>query len=73
MSETIEQKDLGTWFETGFKDYGMSVIEDRAFADIRDGLKPVHRAIIYEILRCCATSDSKPTKVARISGNVIGN
>lgn len=73
MSETIEQKDLGTWFETGFKDYGMSVIEDRAFADIRDGLKPVHRAIIYEILRCGATSDSKPTKVARISGNVIGN
>lgn len=73
MSENIEEKDLGNWLEKGFKDYGMSVIEDRAFADIRDGLKPVHRAIIYEILRCGATSDSKPTKVARISGNVIGN
>lgn len=72
MSENIQEKDMSTWFEKGFKDYGMSVIEDRAFVDIRDGLKPVHRAIIYEILKVGATSDSKPTKVARISGDVIG-
>ena len=73
MTENIQEKDLSGWFEKGFKSYGMSVIKDRAFVDIRDGLKPVHRAIIYEILRLGATSDSKPTKVARISGNVIGN
>lgn len=73
MSENIQEKKMTSWFENGFKSYGMSVIEDRAFVDIRDGLKPVQRAIIYEILRCGATSDSKPTKVARISGNVIGN
>lgn len=73
MSENIQEKDLSEWFDKGFKSYGMSVIEDRAFVDIRDGLKPVHRAIIYEILRTGATSDSKTVKVARISGNVIGN
>lgn len=72
MAENIQEKDMSTWFESGFKNYGMSVIEDRAFVDIRDGLKPVHRAIVYEILKIGATSDSKPTKVARISGDVIG-
>lgn len=73
MSENIQKKDVGTYVNNGLTDYGKSVIKERAFADIRDGLKPVHRAIIYEILRCGATSDSKPTKVARIGGNVIGN
>lgn len=73
MSENIQKKDLSKWFDEGSMAYGQSVIKERAFADVRDGLKPVHRAILYEIIRCGATSDSKPTKVARISGNVIGN
>ncbi len=73
MPENIQEKDLGNWFEAGSKAYGMAVIKDRAFVDIRDGLKPVHRAIVYEILRVGATSDSPPKKVARISGGVIGN
>lgn len=72
MSENIQEKNISTWFEEGFKGYGKEVIEDRAFVDIRDGLKPVHRAIMYEIFKVGATSDSKPTKVARISGDVIG-
>ena len=72
MSENIQEKELSTWFEHGFTTYGMSVIKERAFVDIRDGLKPVHRAIVYEIIRVGATSDSKPTKVARLSGGVIG-
>lgn len=73
MSENIQKKEMSGWFEKGFTSYGMSVIEDRAFVDIRDGLKPVNRAIVYEILKQGATSDSKPKKVARISGGVIGN
>lgn len=73
MSENIQEKDLSAWFEKGIVSYGMSVIKERAFVDVRDGLKPVHRAIIYEILKQGATSDSKPKKVARISGAVIGN
>lgn len=73
MAEKIQEIDLSEFFETGFTNYGMSVIEDRAFVDVRDGLKPVQRAIVYEIIRVGATSDSKPTKVARLSGGVIGN
>ena len=73
MSENIQEKDLTKWFPQGFTDYGMSVIKERAFVDIRDGLKPVHRAIVYEIIKQGATSDSKPKKVAKISGGVIGN
>lgn len=71
--ERIRETDLGKWFKSSFYAYGMSVIEERALPDIRDGAKPVHRAIIYECLKSGATSKSKPTKVARISGNVIGN
>ena len=73
MSENIQKKDLTQYTKEGFTGYGQSVIKERAFADVRDGLKPVQRAILYEIIRCGATSDSKPTKVARIGGNVIGN
>lgn len=73
MSENIQRRDMSEWFEKGFTNYGMSVIEERAFVDIRDGLKPVHRAIIYDILKQGATSNSKPKKVAKISGSVIGN
>lgn len=73
VQENIEDLDIGTYFKEGFTAYGTSVIEERALVDIRDGLKPVNRAILYEIIRIGATSDSKPTKVARISGSIIGN
>lgn len=69
----IREVDFTKFFKQSFYSYGMSVIKERALPDIRDGLKPVNRAIIYEILKSGVTSDSKPTKVARISGNVIGN
>lgn len=73
MSENIQEKDVSAFFETGSINYGMSVIKERAFVDVRDGLKPVHRAIVYEILKQGATSDSKTVKVAKITGAVIGN
>ena len=72
-TENIRDMDFGEFFKRSFYGYGMSVIEERALPDVRDGLKPVNRAIIYEILKSGVTSASKPTKVARISGNVIGN
>lgn len=73
MSENIQKRDMADWFERGFTSYGMSVIEERAFVDIRDGLKPVHRAIIYDTWKQGATSNNKTKKVAKISGSVIGN
>ena len=71
--ENIQNIDARKMFKSAFYIYGMSVIEDRALPDIRDGLKPVNRAIIYEILKSRAVSTSKTVKVAKISGNVIGN
>lgn len=69
----IHEIDLYKTFKSDFYSYGMEVIESRALPDIRDGLKPVHRAIIYELLNSGVTSDKKFTKVAKITGAVIGN
>lgn len=73
MTETINKVNLYETFKSNFYDYGMSVIEDRALPDIRDGLKPVHRAILYEMLYSNITSSKKHVKVAKITGAVIGN
>lgn len=73
MSKKINTANLYETFKSNFYDYGMSVIEDRALPDIRDGLKPVHRAILYEMLNSNITSSRKHVKVAKITGAVIGN
>lgn len=72
-NKNIQQADTRHLLKSNFYDYGMSVISDRALPDIRDGLKPVHRAIIYEMLSSRMTSKNKPVKVAKITGAVIGN
>lgn len=59
-------------FKSDYYDYGMSVIEDRAVPDVRDGLKPVQRAILIEMLTSHITSHAKTVKVAKITGAVIG-
>lgn len=59
-------------FKSDYYDYGMSVIEDRAVPDVRDGLKPVQRAILIEMLTSHITSKAKTVKVAKITGAVIG-
>ena len=46
-------------FKSDYYDYGMSVIEDRAVPDVRDGLKPVQRAILIEMLNSHITSKAK--------------
>ena len=72
MTPHIEDIDFSRTFKSDYYDYGMSVIEERALPDVRDGLKPVHRAIMTEMLLTHVTSKNKPVKVARISGAVIG-
>lgn len=72
MTPHIKDMDFSRAFKSNYYDYGMSVIEERALPDVRDGLKPVHRAILTEMLLTHATSKNKPVKVARISGAVIG-
>lgn len=58
--------------ETAFLSYAMSVIVSRAIPDVRDGLKPVHRRILYAMNELRVTSDSPHKKSARIVGDVIG-
>ncbi|MBC8845362.1 hypothetical protein IAI16_35830, partial [Escherichia coli] len=57
---------------TSFLDYAMSVIVARALPDARDGLKPVHRRILYAMNDLGMTSDKAYKKSARIVGEVIG-
>ena len=68
----LSKVDFAQNFKSDYYDYGMSVIEDRAVPDVRDGLKPVQRAILIEMLTSKINSHAKTVKVAKITGAVIG-
>lgn len=68
----INTVDIVSVFEESFEEYAMYTIEDRAMPDIRDGLKPVHRKIIYEMLRTKNLHNKPHVKVAKIVGQVMG-
>ncbi len=64
--------NLTSEMKTSFIDYAMSVIVARALPDVRDGLKPVHRRILYGMNELGVTPDKPHKKSARITGNVMG-
>jgi DNA gyrase subunit A len=64
--------DLSQELRTSFIDYAMSVIVSRAIPDVRDGLKPVHRRILYAMFESGMTPDKPYKKSARIVGEVLG-
>ena len=68
----IKDKNIVSEMETSFLDYAMSVIVSRALPDVRDGLKPVHRRILYAMSELGNYSDKPYKKSARIVGDVIG-
>ncbi len=68
----IEHRTLEKVMEENFFRYSMSVIIDRALPDVRDGLKPVHRRILYSMNQNGNRSTSKFVKSARIVGDVMG-
>lgn len=72
MKDLITPVNFASNFKNDYYEYGMDVIEDRAIPDVRDGLKPVQRAILIEMLNSHITSKSKTVKVAKIVGAVIG-
>lgn len=69
---SIIERSIGTEMRESFIDYAMSVITDRALPDVRDGLKPVHRRILYAMNEMGLTSSSKTRKSAAITGEVLG-
>lgn len=68
----IKDRDIGVEMRESFMDYAMSIIVSRALPDVRDGLKPVHRRILYAMSNLGMTPDKPFKKSARIVGDVIG-
>ena len=68
----IEDIELSQEMKKSFIDYSMSVIVDRALPDVRDGLKPVHKRILYAMHEAGMTPDKPYKKCARIVGDVMG-
>src|SRR6266571_7791210 len=68
----VRQVNIGQEMQDAYLDYAMSVIVARALPDARDGLKPVHRRILYAMYDMGIRADSAYKKSARIVGEVLG-
>lgn len=73
MYDKITEVDLKSTMESSYIDYAMSVIVSRALPDVKDGLKPVQRRILYACLKMGATNDKKTKKCATIVGEAMGH
>ncbi|MEY3783988.1 MAG: hypothetical protein RLZZ230_310 [Candidatus Parcubacteria bacterium] len=69
----IVTQSITSEMETAYLDYAMSVITQRALPDVRDGLKPVHRRILYSMRLNGLTSTAKFRKSATVVGDVLGS
>ncbi len=71
-NQVITESELVSEMQTSYIDYAMSVIVGRALPDVRDGLKPVHRRILYTMFESGLTSDKPFKKSATCVGDVLG-
>ena len=71
--DRVEQIDLQTEMQRSYLDYAMAVIVGRALPDVRDGLKPVHRRVIYTMYDGGYRPERSFNKCARVVGDVMGN
>ncbi len=71
--DKLQSQNIVEEMETSFLDYSMSVIVSRALPDLRDGLKPVHRRILYSMYESGYTPDKQFRKSAKTVGEVMGN
>jgi len=70
---SVLSRSIVTEMKESFIDYAMSVITDRALPDVRDGLKPVHRRILYAMNNMGLSASAKFRKSATVVGDVLGN
>lgn len=70
-TERIQEVNISQEMKSSFLDYAMSVIVSRALPDVRDGLKPVHRRILYTMYELGLTPDKGYKKSANVVGNVL--
>src|SRR3954462_14061922 len=68
----VVNRSITTEMRESFISYAMSVITDRALPDVRDGLKPVHRRILYAMHEMNLTASAKTKKSAAVVGDVLG-
>src|SRR3989344_6385448 len=73
MPETIQVKLIEQEMKESYIDYAMSVITARALPDVRDGLKPVHRRILYAMYKAGLGNDKPYRKSAYVVGRVLGS
>jgi DNA gyrase subunit A len=71
--KALSNRNIVTEMKESYLDYAMSVITQRALPDIRDGLKPVHRRILYAMGQMGVTAGGKTRKSASVVGEVMGN
>ena len=69
----VIKQEITEEMKKSFIDYAMSVITDRALPDVRDGLKPVHRRVLFAMNELGLTSGAKTRKSAAVVGEVLGN
>ncbi|NOJ59280.1 DNA gyrase subunit A [Arthrobacter sp. 260] len=72
LADRVEQVDLQTEMQRSYLDYAMAVIVGRALPDVRDGLKPVHRRVLYAMFDGGYRPDRSFNKCARVVGEVMG-
>ncbi len=72
MANQLQATEIVTEMKRAYLDYAMSVIVSRALPDVRDGLKPVHRRILYAMYKLGLTSTARFSKSAKIVGEVLG-
>jgi DNA gyrase subunit A len=72
LTDRVEQVDLQTEMQRSYLDYAMAVIVGRALPDVRDGLKPVHRRVLYAMFDGGYRPDRAFNKCARVVGDVMG-
>ena len=70
--DSIKYVDLKETMENSYIDYAMSVIASRALPDVRDGLKPVQRRVLYSMIELNNGPDKPHRKCARIVGDTMG-
>ncbi len=73
MTDRVDKVDLNMEMQRSYLDYAMSVIVGRALPDVRDGLKPVHRRILYAMYDGGYRPDRNFSKCARVVGDVMGH
>src|SRR3989344_5419931 len=69
---TVENREITTELKEAYLDYAMSVIVSRALPDVRDGLKPVQRRILWAMWESGVTHSAKFRKSANVVGEVLG-